>query len=254
MAREPLDFVPDRRVATSAIPTIVDLMSTHLFRFTLVLATLLSSSFALALRAQTGSTPALPPAALSPAPATTPPTGEPQDTTEAKMAVVLRSYTLLQAENDQLKAEKEKLLADKSLLESQLGVAKNALPLADQAAAFHEQLRQTQDQLAALSLENNQLKTRLSMVGNPSGSTMSSPTYPGTPAAAIATAPAAAPVAATPAASVARTHVIAEGDTLAKISRQYYGTPNRWSEILSANRDVLHDEKSLVIGRTLKIP
>jgi nucleoid-associated protein YgaU len=39
-----------------------------------------------------------------------------------------------------------------------------------------------------------------------------------------------------------------------KISQKYYGTPNRWAEVLAANRDVLRDEKNLVIGRTLHIP
>jgi nucleoid-associated protein YgaU len=51
-----------------------------------------------------------------------------------------------------------------------------------------------------------------------------------------------------------RTHVIAAGDTLAKISLQYYGTPDRWTEIVAANRDILRDEKSLVIGRVIRIP
>jgi nucleoid-associated protein YgaU len=44
------------------------------------------------------------------------------------------------------------------------------------------------------------------------------------------------------------------GDTLGKISRQYYGTANRWPAILAANSDVLRDERSLVVGRVLKIP
>ena len=98
---------------------------------------------------------------------------ESQDSADAKLAVVLRSYTLLQAENDQLKAAQEKLLADKSALEAQLAVAKNALPLAEQAAGYHEQLRQTQDQLAALSLENNALKTKLSFGPGPTAGTPS---------------------------------------------------------------------------------
>ena len=34
----------------------------------------------------------------------------------------------------------------------------------------------------------------------------------------------------------------------------YYGTSSRWPEILAANRNVLVDEKSLVVGRTLVIP
>ena len=56
------------------------------------------------------------------------------------------------------------------------------------------------------------------------------------------------------AAPAPRTHVVAPGDTLGKISRLYYGTANRWPEILAANSDVLRDERSLVVGRILKIP
>ncbi|MEI7552981.1 MAG: LysM peptidoglycan-binding domain-containing protein [Verrucomicrobiota bacterium] len=176
------------------------------------------------------------PAAAPAAPA------ESQDSAEAKLAIVLRSYTLLQAENEQLQAAQEKLLAEKSALAAELAVAKDALPLAAQAVGLHDQLRRTQDQLAALSLENNQLRTRLTLGTSSSGSVMPSPTYPGS-------APAAAPEA-----PAARTHVIVAGDTLTKISVRYYGTPNRWSEILAANREGLNDEKSLVVGRTLRIP
>jgi nucleoid-associated protein YgaU len=62
---------------------------------------------------------------------------------------------------------------------------------------------------------------------------------------------AAAPAAPPPA---ARTYVVAEGDTLTKISRKFYGNSGRWEEILKANHDILKDEKSLVVGSTLKIP
>ena len=190
----------------------------------------------------------VPDAPATPPAATTAPAVEPQDTAEAKLAVVLRSYSLLEAENDQLKAAQEKLLTEKSALEAQLAVAKNALPLADQAAALHEQLRQTQDQLAALSLENNALKTRLATGPSSTGLSSSSTLQP----SVVTVAPAPDPLpAATPA---PRTHVVAEGDTLTKISRQYYGTTSRWSEILAANRDVLRDEKSLVVGSKLRIP
>jgi nucleoid-associated protein YgaU len=51
-----------------------------------------------------------------------------------------------------------------------------------------------------------------------------------------------------------RVHVVAGGDTLAKISIQYYGSPNRWGDILAANRDVLGENNNLVVGRTLRIP
>ena len=63
------------------------------------------------------------------------------------------------------------------------------------------------------------------------------------------------PPAATPVAAPApRIHVVVAGETLGKISRQYYGTTSRWPEILAANRDVLRDEKSLIVGTKLRIP
>lgn len=54
--------------------------------------------------------------------------------------------------------------------------------------------------------------------------------------------------------ATARSHVVAGGDTLAKISTLYYGTPARWGDILTANRDVLGEDNKLVVGRTLRIP
>jgi nucleoid-associated protein YgaU len=51
-----------------------------------------------------------------------------------------------------------------------------------------------------------------------------------------------------------RRHTVVSGDTLRGISLRYYGNPNRWPEILAANRDILHDERSLTIGRILRIP
>jgi nucleoid-associated protein YgaU len=71
---------------------------------------------------------------------------------------------------------------------------------------------------------------------------------PGQPAALRVTAPPPKPV------PVVRKHVVKDGETLSSISSHYYGTANRWREILQANRDVLKDERSLAIGATLKIP
>lgn len=51
-----------------------------------------------------------------------------------------------------------------------------------------------------------------------------------------------------------RIHVVAAGDTLAKISTRYYGSADRWADVLTANRDVLGPNNNLVIGRTLRIP
>jgi nucleoid-associated protein YgaU len=51
-----------------------------------------------------------------------------------------------------------------------------------------------------------------------------------------------------------KTHVIVDGDTLASLSRKYYGTPERAMELFEANKNVLNDPKLLPIGATVKIP
>jgi nucleoid-associated protein YgaU len=177
--------------------------------------------------------------------------GAPADT-EAKLASALRSYTLVQNENDQLRAEGEKVAAEKAAIEAQLAATKGAVPIAAQANALREQLRQTQAQAAALAGENSHLRMQLALSG-PAAAPSAAPTRPGSVPAAAGSAPSTDQTNA-PAAPAPRTHTIVAGDTLAKISRQYYGTADRWPDILAANRDILHDEKSLVIGRVIRIP
>jgi hypothetical protein len=50
------------------------------------------------------------------------------------------------------------------------------------------------------------------------------------------------------------THTVSTGDTLMKISQQYYGTRSKWRDIYAANRDVMKSENDLKIGMQLKIP
>ncbi len=52
----------------------------------------------------------------------------------------------------------------------------------------------------------------------------------------------------------ARTHRIADGDSLAALAEQYLGNPERAPEIFAANRDVLSNPQLLPIGTELKIP
>jgi TPR repeat protein len=56
------------------------------------------------------------------------------------------------------------------------------------------------------------------------------------------------------AAMLARIHVVQDGDSLARISLEYYGTENRWQDIYDANRDVLDAAHSLKVGQLLKVP
>ncbi len=52
----------------------------------------------------------------------------------------------------------------------------------------------------------------------------------------------------------ARTHRIADGDTLSKLASQYLGRGERYLEIFELNRDVLASPDLLPIGAVLKIP
>lgn len=49
-------------------------------------------------------------------------------------------------------------------------------------------------------------------------------------------------------------YIVRKGDTLSKISRIYYGTPNKWYKIFEANRDQLNDPDVLRPGLKLRIP
>jgi nucleoid-associated protein YgaU len=51
-----------------------------------------------------------------------------------------------------------------------------------------------------------------------------------------------------------RTYTVQAGDTLSKISKQFYGNANEYMRIFEANRDVLSDPNKISAGQTLKIP
>ena len=49
-------------------------------------------------------------------------------------------------------------------------------------------------------------------------------------------------------------YTVKPGDTLSKISKQFYGNPNDYMKIFNANRDKLKDPDQISIGQELKIP
>jgi nucleoid-associated protein YgaU len=173
-----------------------------------------------------------------------------------KLATALRSFTVVQDQNAQLSASLEKANADNLSLSQQLEAAKSSIAsLQVQAAATSQieplqtEVRQAQDESSQLAAENARLRTRLELQAPAPGSTKPVPTRP-SQAAAMTAAP--APEVAAPPAP--KTYVVAEGDTLTRISKKFYGTSSRWQDILNANHAVLKDEKSLVVGSTLTIP
>jgi nucleoid-associated protein YgaU len=179
---------------------------------------------------------------------------------EAKLSTILESTNQLRSENAELK--------------TQLTQFKQGAAGAAGAQSLRDQLQDVQSQVTLLAEENSRLKSRL--LGSVAGASTSTPA-PATPpsvgsaptgvvtikptavSATLVTTvsgaprPGAAP-AAPAGASTTRFHVVESGDTLAKISSQFYGTPARWGDILAANRDVLGENNNLVVGRTLRIP
>ena len=114
-----------------------------------------------------------------------------------------------------------------------------------------------QNLVSQLASENSELKTRL-VLDAPSPSSPVPARYAPTPATTLAPAPAPATTStpATPStdATGPRTYKVVSGDTLAKISKQFYGTSTHWQQILDANHDKLHSDKSLQVGMKLSIP
>ena len=49
-------------------------------------------------------------------------------------------------------------------------------------------------------------------------------------------------------------HVVAKGDTLSKISKQYYGDATLYMKIFEANPTVLKDPDKIQVGQKLRIP
>jgi nucleoid-associated protein YgaU len=49
-------------------------------------------------------------------------------------------------------------------------------------------------------------------------------------------------------------YVVVNGDNLSKISKQYYGTPNKYTQIFEANKPMLTHPDKIYPGQVLRIP
>jgi len=54
--------------------------------------------------------------------------------------------------------------------------------------------------------------------------------------------------------AAARTYTVKAGDSLAKISKQFYGDANKYMKIFEANKDKLTDPNKVNVGTELRIP
>jgi nucleoid-associated protein YgaU len=51
-----------------------------------------------------------------------------------------------------------------------------------------------------------------------------------------------------------QTYTVKSGDTLSKISKQFYGDAGQYMKIFEANKDTLKDPDKIQVGQQLKIP
>jgi nucleoid-associated protein YgaU len=120
-------------------------------------------------------------------------------------------------------------------------------------------LIQGQQENAALAARLRQAQNTLDQIASAARLINGSATMPGAQIAPARSVPYAAPnTPVLPAPEqvppVPRYHVVAEGESLTRISMRYYGTSTRWEEIYDANRDVLKGENALRPGQRLQIP
>src|SRR5215203_653824 len=54
--------------------------------------------------------------------------------------------------------------------------------------------------------------------------------------------------------SAGQTYTVQSGDTLSKISKQFYGDAGQYQRIFEANRDKLSDPDKIQVGQVLNIP
>jgi nucleoid-associated protein YgaU len=71
---------------------------------------------------------------------------------------------------------------------------------------------------------------------------------------APAAAAAAAAAGGAPSKSAARTYTVQPGDSLSKISKQFYGDANKYMNIFNANKDKLSNPDQVKVGTELVIP
>ena len=146
--------------------------------------------------------------------------------------------TALSSELDELKTT----VASQSTTQASAAATENAESLAAlqrssstataDAATARALAQQLQGANSVLAQENYRLKTVLAGANGGTAPSISTPTPP----------------------VGSRTHVIAAGDSLSKLSQRYYGTATRWQEIYNANTDKLGPQGILRVGVELRIP
>lgn len=198
---------------------------------------------------------------------------------EEKLAVSLRNYTQLQEENARLRTDLAGVRAENTALSEQLktSVAQNeqaqgALAQLNAELLAQKDARARADQAAAA------VRAQLSAV-LAAGRTETPVTAPAAPPAVALDLPKPSPDGPPPTAELRtdterlqranaansatpppqtagarRTHIVEAGETLEKIAQKYYGDPQKWLRVYSANETLLRDGQAMRAGMELTIP
>ncbi len=185
-----------------------------------------------------------------------------QRETEERLAAVLRDFTTIQQENNQLRGEITAVRTENEQL------AKRALEAEATLGVLNMELVAQREAFGTAQRQVSALRTQLQAVVAATTGNAPRPADAREPAASGATGLSAATLtarrnadgtvttaaAATPPTAPARKHRVAAGDTLASIAFQYYGSVERWREIYTANSTLLGDNRPLSAGMELVIP
>ena len=119
----------------------------------------------------------------------------------------------------------------------------------DRLERLHQENRELKERIAAVQRENEQLRARLQQADRSRADARTPPprTEPARPGTAPTTTPSANR-------EGVRMHTVVSGDSLYRLSQQYYGTPVHFRLIFEANRDQMPNENALRVGMQLRIP
>lgn len=170
----------------------------------------------------------------------------------------------LELRNRDLSRRQETMLKEREQLEEQLNSSQQKLVAQERsfqeltnAVKGHKEAMRRMDQARielATELEStkNQYAKLLQAVGGRVKEGAFTPSKTSTAVAHADTAPVRTLI--TSDTDDAKYHVVSKGDTLTSISRQYYGTSQKWNAIYDANKAVISDQNRLKVGLVLVIP
>jgi chromosome segregation ATPase/phage tail protein X len=193
--------------------------------------------------------------------------------TEEKLAASLRNFTQLQEDTQRLRTEVDQAHAENATLTSRVEtITAQNVEVRSALAQLNTELLAQKESRAQSEQNVEALRTQLRAMADQSrtepatslqmAQTNTAPVAAGRLSVDAAKLRAVAAIAAAadpgpdgPARkSASRTYIVRDGDTLEKIAAQFYGKPERWALLYSANNALLSGGRPLKAGMQLEVP